>query len=156
MTKEVKMIKIQTKHDGEIEIGERQIINFPMGLFGFDDAHQFALLDSGQPPFVRLQSLEDKELVFILLDPSFFRDDYDPRIAPHDLKIINLTGYDDEHRVSFAIVTIPDDQKKMSANLQGPIIINKKTREGCQLISEDLKWLTKHYILDELAQKSEA
>lgn len=150
------MIKINTKYDGEIEIEERQIINFSMGLFGFNEEHQFALLDSGQPPFVRLQSLDDLDLVFILLDPAFFRNDYDPKITARDLKAIGLSGYNDEHRVTFAIVTIPDNQQKMSANLQGPIIINKISREGCQLISEDLKWQTKHYILEELAQKSEA
>jgi flagellar assembly factor FliW len=53
----------------------------------------------------------------------------------------------------FAIVTIPEDHKKMSANLQGPVIINREKRIGKQFISTNPDWKTRHYILDELSDK---
>jgi flagellar assembly factor FliW len=41
----------------------------------------------------------------------------------------------------------------MSANLQGPIIINRDTRIGKQGVLSDPRWKTKHDIMEELKQK---
>ena len=39
----------------------------------------------------------------------------------------------------------------MTANLQGPIIINKRSRIGRQSIVTDPRWRIKHRILEELS-----
>ena len=37
-------MKLQTKYFGEIEYEESEILTFPVGLFGFEEEHQFLLL----------------------------------------------------------------------------------------------------------------
>ena len=55
-----------------------------------------------------------------------------------------------EDALSFAIVTIPEDARRMTANLQGPLILNRETRTGRQCISGDPRWQVRHLILAEL------
>lgn len=141
-------MKIDSKPYGEIEISERQVITFPVGIFGFEDMHDYALLDTGQPPFYWLQSLEETALAFVIINPYVFRPDYVLDVPGEDLEAI---GYDsDEDILVFAIVTIPEDQSRMSANLQGPVIINRVEQLGRQSISLNQSWKTKHFIMDEL------
>ena len=53
--------------------------------------------------------------------------------------------------MDFSIVTIPENASKMTANLQGPIIINRRTRVGRQSISLDPECRVRHSIMSELA-----
>jgi len=50
----------------------------------------------------------------------------------------------------FSIVVIPEDINKITANLLAPVIINTKRFKGKQIILNDKKYTTKHYILEEL------
>ena len=151
------MQSVNTKAYGIIEVDERQILHFPFGIFGFESLKDFVLLDAVQQPFYWLQSLDVKETAFVLINPRVFRKDYELEILPGDLEEIDLSDGKDENALIFAIVTIPENQQKMSANLQGPIIVNKDLKIGRQSITTDPKWKTKHYILDELSgSKDEA
>lgn len=143
-------MKVNTKAYGYVEVDERQKINFPSGIMGFENLKNYVLLDARQQPFYVLQSLDVVEIAFILIKPDIFRPDYDPGAAPSDLEEIQIDN--DEDLLIFAIVTIPEDQQKMSANLQGPILINKANCLGRQIISLNNKWKVKHIILDELSK----
>lgn len=140
---------IQSKPYGEIEISERQVISFPVGIFGFEHLHEYALLDAGQPPFYWLQSLDEASIAFIVINPYVFRPDYVLDIPDDDLSAIEYET--EEDLLVFAIVTIPEDQSRMSANLQGPIVINRVKQLGRQAISLDQDWRTKHFIMEELS-----
>lgn len=142
-------MRIESKAYGPVEISERQVITFPVGIFGFEQLREYALLDSTQQGFYWLQSLEDPEIAFILLNPYDLRPDYVLDVPDEDLQSIRYEQDDDI--LVFAIVTIPDDESKISANLQGPIIINRAEQLGRQAISLDSRWRTKHLILEELA-----
>ncbi|HUI69356.1 MAG TPA: flagellar assembly protein FliW [Spirochaetia bacterium] len=142
-------MKIRTKPYGEMEIEDRQRIVFPRGIFGFEDLREFALLDAAQAPFYWLQSLQRVEIAFVLIDPLFFRPDYTPDVDPAELQEIDIRGPDD--MLLFTIVTIPEDSSRMTANLQGPLLINRRTRVGRQSISSNPQWGVRHTILEELA-----
>lgn len=142
-------MRIESKAYGPIDIDERQVITFPVGIFGFEPLHEYALLDAAQQGFYWLQSLDDPEIAFILLNPYDLRPDYVLDVADEDLRSINYAS--DEDILVFAIVTIPEDETKISANLQGPVIINRVDQLGRQSISLDARWRTKHLILEELA-----
>ncbi len=146
-------MKLETKPFGEIEINERQRINFPAGILGFEHITEYALLNAKQWPFYWLQSIEVPDLAFILIDPKIIKPDYTADVDRNDYSEIFPDSAESENMLIFAIVTIPEDQKKMSANLQGPVIINREKRLGKQFISTNPEWKTRHYILDELAAK---
>ncbi len=145
------MLNVNTKAYGNIEIDERQKLYFPYGIFGFEKLKDFVLLDAEQQPFYWLQSLDIKETAFVLIDPFVFRKDYVLDVSKSDLDEIDIKSPDDENILIFAIVTVPENHHKMTANLQGPIIINRETKTGRQAISLDSKWKIRHFILEELS-----
>lgn len=141
---------IESKPYGRTEISERQVIRFPVGIFGFEFLNEYALLDATQPGFYWLQSLERPEIAFILLNPYELRSDYLLDIADEDLESIHYSA--EEDLLVFAIVTIPEDQTQISANLAGPVLINRVDQLGRQCIQQSGNWRTKHLLQEELSR----
>jgi len=141
-------MKVNTKAYGVIEVEEKQKVKIPLGLFGFEDYKEYVLLDNiEQGQFFWLQSMDDKDIAFILINPFLFRKDYEVNVINDELAEIGLKS--PENALVFVIVTIPQDGSSMTANLQGPIIINKENMIGMQAVLSDLKWKTKHDIIAE-------
>jgi len=142
-------MRVNTKPFGSMEVDERQRIFFPYGILGFEPLRHYVLLDAAQPPFFWLQSTDRSEVAFPLIDPRIFRPDYTLDVDPGELVEIGITEVRDA--LDFAIVTIPEDPADMTANLQGPIVINRVSRVGRQSISLDSRWKVRHPIIKELA-----
>jgi len=146
-------MKIKTKPYGEIEVSEKQKILFPDGIIGFEGITSYFLIDSKEGPYYWLQSEEHPELAFILINPRIFMTGYKLMVQSEDLEAIGVEEQSDP--LDFAIVTVPEDHKKISANLMGPIIINKKTRVARQVISENDEYGVKHYIMEEAEKQAQ-
>ena len=141
-------MKVASKAYGIIEVDERQKLTFPEGLFGFESLKDYCLLDAEQQPFYILQSMDVQKIAFILINPFLFRPDYEVNVSDEELREIGLFSH--EKAVIFSIITIPENGP-MTANLQGPLIINRESRLGKQAVLTDLRWITKHDIMAELA-----
>lgn len=140
---------IMTKPYGTISVDERQKIFFPQGILGFENLQYYVLLDASQQPFYWLQSLDIVDVAFVLIDPRIFCPEYILEVYQEELEEIGIQT--PEVMLDFCIVTIPENSKKMTANLQGPIIINKRTRVGRQSISTNTHRKIRHPILKELS-----
>ena len=149
-------MQVLTKPYGKIEVDERQKIFFPNGLLGFEKLKDFLLLDAAQQPFYWLQSLDVPEIAFVMINPVIFRQNYNPEISVSELEEIDLKVAESDESLVFAIVTIPEEHSKMTANLQGPIIINREKKYGRQCISTNNDYKTQHYILEELAVEKDS
>jgi len=141
-------MKVNTKAFGLIDVDEKQKINFPDGLFGFEEYNDYVLMDAEQEPFFWLQSVKEQDIAFILVNPFLFRSDYEVNIANEDLAKIGISS--PENALIFVIVTIPQGGSPMTANLQGPLVINKQEMKGMQAVLSDVRWKTKHDIIAEL------
>ena len=144
-------MKVDTKTMGLIEVDERQKITFPYGLFGFEEIKDYVLLDAEQEPFYWLQSIEKKQIAFILINPFIFRKDYEVNAGSDELNELNIDS--GEKALVFSIVTVPDEGS-VTANLQGPLVINRETKKGKQAVLTDQRWHTKHDIMAEFAAMS--
>ena len=140
---------VHTKPYGEIDVDERQKVFFPFGILGFENLKNYVLIDAKQQPFYWLQSLDVTEIAFVLINPFIFRPDYSIDVPDEELEEIQIRS--EEDILVFSIVTIPENQSNMTANLQGPIVINRKEKQGRQAISTNKKWGIRHPILEELA-----
>ncbi|MDC7219624.1 MAG: flagellar assembly protein FliW [Spirochaetales bacterium] len=126
-------------------------IEIPSGLFGFEGLTRFILNRATQEPFLILSSLEQEGLSFILIDPLYFRPDYSPDLSGEDLKEIGVEEGQNDDLYALGIVTVrPEEDPQMTANLQGPIIINGANMKAKQCISTNPKWQTRHDILAEM------
>jgi len=132
---------ILTKAKGEIDIPEDNMISVPEGIFGFEDFTKYALIDSDYEPFIWLQSTEDKDVAFLIVDPFLICSNYETDIDDESLKKIGITKPEDI--IIMTIVTVPTNGMKITANFAGPLVINKNTRECMQVILNDNRWSTK-------------
>lgn len=147
-------VKVKTKSFGEIEVDDNIVFDFPDGILGFDYIKKFVVLDSDEDksPFKWLQAFDEVNLAFVIIMPIDFMNEYDLVISQNDMEAVGTEDPND--LLVFAIVTIPEDTSKMTANLQGPLILNPKKRLGRQAISLSDKYGVRHNILEELNKSS--
>ncbi|MDR2394277.1 MAG: flagellar assembly protein FliW [Treponema sp.] len=141
-------MKVATKAYGVIDVDECQEITFSQGLLGFAAYKQYVLLDAERQPFYWLQSLEVERIAFMVINPFLFRPDYEVNIDNEELLEIGLS--DPSKALILSILTIPPEGGLMTANLQGPLVINRDTRFGIQAVLSDLRWKIKHDVMAEL------
>ena len=141
-------MEVQTKTMGLVKVDESRLLNFPKGLFGFEDYHKYALIEAEYEPFFWLQSLDEKGLSFLLVDPFIIVNDYELDIDDKMLSDIGITSPADVY--VWSVVTVPADGGPVTANLQGPLVVNRKTQTALQVILSDSKWTTKHNIIKAL------
>lgn len=139
---------IETKTLGKVEIEEKNVLNFPEGLFGFEEFHKYALINAEYEPFYYLQSLDTKDLAFLLVDPFLIAPEYELDIDDSILEEIGIKTVSDV--LLYAIVTIPVNGSPVTANLQGPVIINRKNNKALQAVLTNTQWTTKHDIVKAL------
>ena len=135
-------MKIQSKAYGTVEVDESDIITFEQGLIGLEQYGQYAILNNRKTETLAwLQSLEEEHLAFVIIQPQFFKPDYKPEIRVSELAKLDID--DPADLIVFAIVVVPEDVTKMTANLKAPVIINTKNRKAKQLVLNDDKYLIK-------------
>jgi flagellar assembly factor FliW len=138
-------MEIQTKYLGTIEVEEKQIIRFPQGLPAFEDQQQFVFLPFDEDgTFFYMQSLQNEQLCLIVCNPFQFFPNYQIDLGEQECKLLEVKGPDDV--ALMAILTIPEDFRKTTANLLAPLVINTRTNLGLQFIPTDSDYNTKEYI----------
>ncbi|PCJ19055.1 MAG: flagellar assembly protein FliW [Candidatus Cloacimonadota bacterium] len=143
-------MKFNTTRFGEIDIPQQDIITFPNGILGFSDSLRYVILnDPATDPLRWLQSIEKPELAFVIIDPIKFRPEYALDLSDNDVSSLQLENPDEA--MIYSIVVIPkENPQKMTANLQGPLVINAIKMVAKQVISTSGKHKLKHFILDEM------
>lgn len=147
--------KVNSPFLGEIEIDEDRIIYLPHGMIGFNDYKKYLLLEDGEIPFWYLQSVEDENLFFILVNPLRFFPDYKVEIEKEKLSDIKLTS--PEQGAVLCPVTIPEGGvDNATANLKGPVIINTEKGLAVQLVLHPSDYTTKHPLFSKTPETKKA
>ncbi len=135
---------IKTTRFGEMEIDNGRVIHFPEGMIGFPDHRNFVLLEHKPgSPFMWLQSTEDPDLAFVLINPYRMKSDYLEDL-PHDERA-RVLGENGRSPLILAVVTIPrGEAHRATANLLGPLVIDVEKRTGRQVILAGSAYQTRH------------
>ena len=112
-----------------------QVLPLILSLVGFERSPEFLLITrSDEEPFQRLQSMSSPGLEFLVIEPRHLHADYNPDVNLRDVS--NLALGRSEDALVLNVVTIRGPGK-VTANLRGPIIINRETRQGRQVIPDN-------------------
>lgn len=140
---------IQTRCFGEMEIEGGEVLTFSAGIVGMKHLKRFVILDlEDHKPLRLMQSLDDPGVCFPVIEPRLFRPDY--RIAIHEGVLAEISMKDRTEVLVLCIVTYCRDPQTLTANLQGPLLINGKERIGKQFILTEGQYHPRHDILKEL------
>ncbi len=144
---------IKTKHFGEMEVEDNRIIEFPEGIPGFGNIKKYILIfkTDENTDFGWMQSIDDSSVSFVVADPFFIRQDYDFTLEEDILSLLGIERIEDV--LVFGVVNVPADVRKASINLRAPIIINKNTRKGKQVVLDTDTYGVRHYIEQELKKQ---
>ncbi|HOA80254.1 MAG TPA: flagellar assembly protein FliW [Defluviitaleaceae bacterium] len=144
---------LNTKHFGQIQIQEDKILIFEEGIPGFPNNKKYVLIcdeENEDSPFCWLQSVEDENIAFALLNPTKIYSNYSPKVDDDLIK--SLGDFSANDLALYCIVVIPENYKKMTVNLKAPIVINTITKKGMQIIAENEEYEIRHNIFNDLTE----
>lgn len=107
-------------------------IRLPAGILGFERFKDYSLLaNPAEAPFGWLRPAESASLAFVVINPFYVMPDYAPDIPQTDVEFLGLKEPNDA--LLFSIVTLRGSDRA-TLNLKGPIVINRHTHVGKQVI----------------------
>lgn len=137
-----------SKVHGKINYDENRVITFNKGLPGFNTLKKFVIVDlDGYEPFKLLHSIENDEVALVVTSPYEFCENYDVKVTEDTIKHLDIK--DPSEVLIITTVTLNSDVKKMTTNLQGPIVINTSNYLGEQIILDDSKYNIKTPLVKE-------
>ena len=136
------MLALSTRRFGEIQVDDRDVIQFPEGLPGFESHRRFALIaPPGSSPLLFLQSLDSPDLCFLTTPIDAVDPDYHLDLTPADRREFVLSN----DLIALAIVTAPESGPA-TANLLAPIVIDRGKGIGIQAVRMDARYSHQHVL----------
>ncbi len=134
---------MKTKYFGDIDVKDEEIITFKPGLFGFEDMTKYVLLsfldengETSEDFILCLQSAEDPELAFIVMNPFYIDPAYDPYKIPEEE--LQEMGLKETTKHTVCCITVVNDKfENSTVNLKCPVIINLENKTARQFILDD-------------------
>jgi flagellar assembly factor FliW len=122
-------------------------IILPQGIVGFGAYRRAELLYMTEHlPFLWMRLHGPDTIHFIVMEPGGIIPDYQPDIFDEDAEQLGLN--DPSEAMILNIVTLRQQHPvDATVNLVGPIIVNRRTRKGRQLVISNYSQYSAHYAL---------
>jgi|APIni6443716594_1056825.scaffolds.fasta_scaffold20450_1 flagellar assembly factor FliW len=131
-------MKFHSTQFGTQEIDPESILTFPNGMPGFENCTRYKLFheDKEQPVVHWLQSIDDPNVAFSVVDPAVFGLNYEFVLSDEEEHLLKMESVDDIAVFLIAYKQQPDADSKanINANINGPIVLNTRTRIGMQKV----------------------
>ena len=140
------MQEFKTTRFGVINYNPDTTITFPKGIIqleGYESCTQYHLFheEEGSRVLHYLQSLDDPDLSFTLVDPTLLNIDYDLKLSDDEVSLLKVEGAEDEIVIMLMVyrpMSLEGDElttsEEIKAQTQAPLIINVNKRIGMQMM----------------------
>ena len=118
-----------------IEVSDEQVFAFDPPLGGFESLRRFVLITDEESPVEWLQSVDDAEVAFALLEPFLFEPDYAFELPDGDAADLGMEGPDDGF--VRCILTLRDDPDEITANMLAPLLFSRRSHLVRQIVLQD-------------------
>ncbi len=128
---------IQTRDFGPVEIAREEIFTFVQPIYGFEHLSDYVLLSEEEigGQFAWLQSVQEPEICFILVQLAAVWPDYRPNIPA---EICRQLGAGPQEEIScWGIAVIPAEFQNTTVNLKSPVLLNPQSGKAAQIILEE-------------------
>jgi len=132
-------MNIKTRDFGNITANESDFVEFNNGMYGFEKYKKFIILkDNPEDDIMYLQSVDNEDLSFVLIDPYSILPTYSPNVTNEDLIDLKISN---ETRLKFLVIAIIKEKIQNSVvNLKSPIAINAELKIAKQVILENIEY----------------
>jgi flagellar assembly factor FliW len=132
---------VESTRFGTLDVTQDAVIELPEGLLGFETVTQYCLVEHAPgSPFRWLQAVADPALAFVAVNPYDFFHDYEMEIADADMAWLGIATADEVSVLTLVTVAGPD----VTTNLVGPVVVNRLSRIGKQIILANAPYGTRH------------
>jgi flagellar assembly factor FliW len=109
-----------------------EVVLLPYGLLGFERVKNYSLLTNREEdPFLWFQMQQDPRHAFLVVPPGVVAPNYQPDLDDQDVEFLGLE--DPADALILNTVTLREGGRA-TVNLKGPIVINRRTWIGKQVI----------------------
>ncbi|MGL4791202.1 MAG: flagellar assembly protein FliW, partial [Anaerotignaceae bacterium] len=110
-------MKINTKYFSEIEYSDDEVVFFEKGLFGFESEKKFIIIrfNNDNNSLLCLQSINDENLAFVLLNPYNHIKDYSLDMLEKEFEELEI---ENDNYSTYNICVIKDDLMESTVNLK--------------------------------------
>ena len=122
----------------EVDFTDADRIRFPEGIIGFETHTEFVLLPDQEGGLQWLHASTGDPVGFAVVDPFLIWPDYDVTVPDADAAALALQQPQDAQVL--VIITPREDPSQISANLRAPIVINRRLRQGRQIILQNASY----------------
>ena len=123
---------------GDVEYHPDKTILFPKGLLGFESLREFMVMPAeNEDPLICLQSLEDPQVAFLMVDPQRYFPEYRIDLGEKEAGVLGL-GQDDDYCL-LTMITVLQDQS-VTLNLVAPVLYAPRTQRALQIVLENTEY----------------
>jgi flagellar assembly factor FliW len=109
------------------------LLQFPAGLIGYPALKTYRLYEPKDGyPLKFLQAAEREDVSFTCIDVQAIKPDYVVPLSDSDAQ--ELAIHEPADALILALVVIPEDPTRMTANLAGPVVVNIRTLQARQIV----------------------
>jgi len=146
---------VLTRRFGILKVPEELVWRWPVPLPGFPRSREFVLIDDEKArPFLWLQSLNEPEVAFVIVDAGLVAPGYDPCLPEGEITCLQLSP--GARPILYAIVTVPEDPRQSWVNLRAPLALNAYARLGRQVVLSDEGYSFRHPLWEAVDRLSES
>ena len=133
------------------------VVTLPFGLIGFPNHKRMEVVYlPEQLPFLWMRLDGPTALHFVVIEPGNFMTDYEPEGFDEDAVALGIKGPEDALVLNIVYVQ-PGKPLEATVNLVGPVIINRHTGVGKQVVLANHGRFSAHYpLLGQIATPSAA
>ncbi|WP_461613065.1 flagellar assembly protein FliW [Clostridium sp. Marseille-QA1073] len=140
-------MELNSKHHGVINYSEEDIIFFKNGLLGFEDLKKFIVFPlKDNDNFSIIHSIEE-DLGIILISPFMVKKNYEFKLEENILEELKIKEANEV--MVYTTVTLNSNIEKITTNLKAPIVINRFSKLGKQIIIDNESYKIKEPIFKE-------
>lgn len=140
-------MELNSKHHGVINYSEEDIIFFKNGLPGFEDLKKFIVFPlKDNDSFSIIHSIEE-DLGIILISPFMVKENYEFKLEENIVEELKIK--EPNEVMVYTTVTLNSNIEKITTNLKAPIVINRFSKLGKQIIIDNESYKIKEPIFKE-------
>ena len=135
---------LTTKYFGEIEYAQEDVLQFPTGLFGFEEEREFLLIPfhGSEGGLLCFQSVSTPALAFVAMNPFHLKPDYAPVLDAPTLAEMGVSS--SQELCYYVLCVVKNPVSASTVNLRCPVVINDGTRVARQVILDSGHYAMRH------------
>ena len=141
-------MELSTKYFGSIEYDPAGVLDFPNGLYGFEEEKRFLLLPfhGSDGNLLCFQSVQTPSLAFVAMNPFSLKPDYTPVLSEEELFLMGAK--ESTELCYYVLCAVREPVAETTVNLKCPVVVDPDRRVAAQVILDTKEYHMRHRLAE--------